>query len=324
MKKSMIAVAVRFALIYFALSICYIYFSDRAVRALIADPNLLTLIQTYKGIAFVTVSAVLVCALIWRSQRENEQLLRELDAKFTERTAELRDAMLLAESTNRAKSEFLANMSHELRTPLNAIIGFSEALLSGMYGPVNERHREYINDILVSGENLLSLINDILDLSKIEAGSMNLELREFSLRELIRSSIGMFKEKMVKHSIRLEYGMEDGPDEIVADQRKLKQIVVNLLSNAIKFTPEGGSIGVHVRKIRGGRPEGAKAAPGGGAGHWKFLWRIPASVLRKRISRSCSSHSSSWNPLTRRNTEAQGSAFFLQKGSLSCMAGGSG
>jgi signal transduction histidine kinase len=250
MKKNRISDAARVALIYFVVSIIYIYLSDRAVRALIDDPNFLTVAQTYKGIAFVALSAGLVYVLIWNSHREKERVLRELDAKVKERTAELRDAMLVAESTNRAKSEFLANMSHELRTPLNAIIGFSEALLSGVYGPVNERHREYLNDILVSGENLLGLINDILDLSKIESGSMNLELREFSFRELITSSAGMFKEKMVKHNIRLDLGIGDGPDEIVADQRKLKQVVVNLLSNAIKFTPDGGSIRIAARLVQ--------------------------------------------------------------------------
>jgi len=251
MKKNVLSVAARVALIYFSVSIVYIYLSDRLVRALIEDPNLLTVVQTYKGVGFVALSAVLIYVLIWKSQRENERVLRELDAKVRERTTELRDAMLLAESTNRAKSEFLANMSHELRTPLNAIIGFSEALLSGIYGPVNERHREYLNDILVSGENLLSLINDILDLSRIESGSMNLEPGKFSVRELIKSSAGIFKEKMTKHNIRLDYGIEDGSDEIVADQRKLKQIVVNLLSNAIKFTPDGGAISVRARRVHG-------------------------------------------------------------------------
>ncbi len=250
MKKLVTSDAARVALIYFAVSIAYIYLSDRMARVLVADSDLLAMVQTYKGIAFVAISAALIYALIWKSQRENDRVLRDLDAKVKERTRELQDAMLLAESTNRAKSEFLANMSHELRTPLNAIIGFSEALLSGIYGPVHERHKEYLNDILVSGENLLSLINDILDLSKIESGSMNLEPRQFSLRELIKSSAGMFKEKMVKHNIRLDCGMDEGPDEILADQRKLKQIMVNLLSNAIKFTPDGGTIRVTARRVK--------------------------------------------------------------------------
>jgi signal transduction histidine kinase len=253
MKTRPISDAARVALIYLLVSVLYIYLSDRLVRAVIQDANLLTLAQTYKGTIFVALSSVLIYALIRKDQREHERILRKLDDMVKERTAELEGAMLLAQSTNRAKSEFLANMSHELRTPLNAIIGFSEALLSGIYGPINERHREYLNDILVSGENLLGLINDVLELSKIESGSTNLEQREFSLRELMKSAAGMFREKTAKHGIRLEYRVDDGLDEIVADQRKLKQMLVNLLSNAIKFTPDGGSISVHAR--RGVRPD---------------------------------------------------------------------
>ncbi len=249
MKMRAISGPVRIALIYFVVSIFYIFLSDRLVRAMIEDVNMLTLVQTYKGTVFVALSSVLIYYLVRKSQRENEKLLRVLDARVKERTSKLEDAMLLAESTNRTKSEFLANMSHELRTPLNAIIGFSEAMLNGIYGPINEKHREYLNDILLSGENLLGLINDILDLSKIESGDINLERREFSVNELLKSSVGMFREKTAKHNISIEYRVEDGLDEIVADQRKLKQVVVNLLSNAIKFTPDGGTISVNARSV---------------------------------------------------------------------------
>ncbi|HYA31687.1 MAG TPA: ATP-binding protein [Thermodesulfovibrionales bacterium] len=257
MKTRAISGAAKVAIIYFLVSVLYIYFSDRLLKAVVEDADMLTLIQTYKGMIFVAFSSVLIYSLVRKSQRENEKILRQLDAKVRERTAEFEDAMLLAQSTNRTKSEFLANMSHELRTPLNAIIGFSEAMLSGIYGPINEKHREYLNDIMLSGENLLRLINDILDLSKIEAGSLNVDLREFSLNELIKSAAGMFREKTVKHGIGMKYHVEDGLDEIVADQRKLKQVVVNLLSNAIKFTPEGGWITVDVRK------EGTPGVAGG-------------------------------------------------------------
>lgn len=265
MKKSTVSVAMRVALVYFLVSAVYIYLSDRIARAFVDDPGLLTTIQTYKGFAFIGLSSILIYVLIRSSQRRNEKLLNELDAKVKERTERLEEAMLIAESTNRAKSEFLANMSHELKTPLNAIIGFSEAMLNGIYGPVNERHREYLSDILVSGENLLGLINDVLDLSKLESGSMRLDPREFSLSELIRSTCGMFREKTAAHSIKIEYSIEDGLDEIAADQRKLKQILVNLLSNAIKFTPDGGSIRVTARKVHALRaglalPEGTRQA----------------------------------------------------------------
>jgi len=247
-KKRLISNAARIAFVYFLASIVYIYFSDRLVKVFIEDSNLLTSLQTVKGAAFVTLSSLLIYVLVIRKERENERLLRELDIKVKERTTKLEEAMFLAESTSKLKSEFLANMSHELRTPLNAIIGFSEAMLSGVYGPVNERHREYLSDILTSGENLLGLINDILDLSKIEAGSMDLEPRAFSLKELMKSAEGMFREKSIAHSITLECHVEDGVDEIVADQRKVKQVVVNLLSNAIKFTPTGGTVRMNARK----------------------------------------------------------------------------
>lgn len=234
--------AIRIALIYVSAGLFYIYFSDRLVMTFVTDPRYITLLQTYKGSCFVVLSSILIFYFVMKSQKENERLLQELDAKVKERTAKLEDAMLLAESTNKTKSEFLANMSHELRTPLNAIIGFSEALINGVYGPVSERHKEYLNDILVSGENLLGVINDILDLSKIESGSMQLDLREFSLGELIQATAGMFREKAAKHNIKLDCSLVAGAPEIVADQRKVKQIIVNLLSNAFKFTPDGGRV----------------------------------------------------------------------------------
>jgi len=229
-KRRLISHAARIAFVYFLASIMYIYFSDRLVEVFIQDLDLLTSVQTFKGVAFVALSSLLIYVFVIRKERENERLLRELDAKVKERTTKLEEAMFLAESTSKLKSEFLANMSHELRTPLN------------------ERHREYLSDILTSGENLLGLINDILDLSKIEAGSMDLERREFSLKELMKSTTGMFREKTIAHNITLECHVEDGVDQIVADQRKVKQIIVNLLSNAIKFTPSGGTVRLNARR----------------------------------------------------------------------------
>jgi signal transduction histidine kinase len=248
--KKTIAEASKLAFIYFALAITYIYFSDRMVEATIHDPHLLSVAQTYKGIVFVTFSSVLILLLVWKGQTENERLRIELEEKVKERTSKLEDAMLLAESANKAKSEFLANMSHELRTPLNAIIGFSEALMSGIYGPVDPSHINHLKSIFVSGERLLNLINSILDLSKIEAGLMNLEQREFSLKELIRSSADLFRGKAMTHTVTVEYQVEDNLDAIVADERKLKQILFSLLSNAIKFTPEGGSVLIAARRVQ--------------------------------------------------------------------------
>jgi signal transduction histidine kinase/DNA-binding response OmpR family regulator len=148
------------------------------------------------------------------------------------------------ETASRHKSEFLASMSHELRTPLNAIIGFSEVLLQQMFGPVNERQADYLSDILTSGRHLLSLINDILDLSKIEAGRMELDLSEFPMPAVLESGLTMVRERAAGHGITL--GLEVGPEvgTVRADERKIKQVVFNLLSNAVKFTPDGGRIDV--------------------------------------------------------------------------------
>jgi signal transduction histidine kinase len=162
---------------------------------------------------------------------ENVRLFTELD----EKTRQL-------EIANRHKSEFLANMSHELRTPLNAVIGFSEVLIERMFGEVNEKQDEYLQDILSSGKHLLSLINDILDLSKIEAGRMELEAQPFDLPAALDNALTLIKERAARNSIKLEVHVDPGVGEVVADERKIKQVLLNLLSNAVKFTPEGGKI----------------------------------------------------------------------------------
>lgn len=182
---------------------------------------------------------------------EKKRLMEGLEEKVTERTARLEEARMMAEAANRSKSDFLANMSHELRTPLNAVMGFSEVMRDGLAGPVTEEQKEYLTDILESGEHLLSLINDILDLTKIEAGKIELEFREFDLKELIERALIMFKEKSVKH--KMELGNEVDPEigAVVADERRVKQVLFNLLSNAFKFTPDNGRITVRARKIPG-------------------------------------------------------------------------
>ncbi|MFH1293184.1 MAG: HAMP domain-containing sensor histidine kinase, partial [Pseudomonadota bacterium] len=143
------------------------------------------------------------------------------------------------------------NMSHELRTPLNAIIGFSEVLRDQYFGELNEKQTEYINDILGSGRHLLSLINDILDLSKVEAGKMEFELSTVNITEMLENSLVMIKEKAHKHGIRLDLKVpnELSDLEIQADERKLKQVIFNLLSNAAKFTPDGGEIHVFANRV---------------------------------------------------------------------------
>ena len=148
------------------------------------------------------------------------------------------------EAANRHKSEFLASMSHELRTPLNAILGFSEVLLERLFGDLNAKQEEYLQDVLDSGRHLLSLINDILDLSKVEAGQMELEVGSFALSEILENGLTMIRERAGRHGIALSLDVDPAIDVIEADERKVKQVVFNLLSNAVKFTPDGGQVGI--------------------------------------------------------------------------------
>ncbi|HYT32458.1 MAG TPA: GAF domain-containing protein, partial [Thermoanaerobaculia bacterium] len=160
---------------------------------------------------------------------------------------EIADKSAQLEAASRHKSEFLANMSHELRTPLNAIIGFSEILAEKMFGDINEKQTEYLQDILESGRHLLSLINDILDLSKIEAGRMELELSDFHLPSAIENALILVRERASRRGIRLGSTIDERLGAIGGDERKVKQVLLNLLSNALKFTPEGGRIDVGAR-----------------------------------------------------------------------------
>jgi signal transduction histidine kinase/CheY-like chemotaxis protein len=155
------------------------------------------------------------------------------------------------ELASRHKSEFLANMSHELRTPLNAIIGFSEVLQQRMFGELNKQQDEYLQDIIESGKHLLDLINDILDLTKVEAGRTELELGPLSVAELLEHSLAMSRERAARHGIALGLEVDTNIGVIEADERKVKGIVFNLLSNALKFTPEGGRIDTSARLVDG-------------------------------------------------------------------------
>jgi signal transduction histidine kinase len=157
---------------------------------------------------------------------------------------EIEDKSRQLEAASQHKSEFLANMSHELRTPLNAIIGFSEVLGERLFGELNEKQEEYLKDIHASGQHLLSLINDILDLSKIEAGRMELELAEFHLPQAIENALVLVRERALRRGITLEQSIDQRLGQIQGDERKIKQVLLNLLSNAIKFTPDGGRIEV--------------------------------------------------------------------------------
>jgi signal transduction histidine kinase len=178
----------------------------------------------------------------------NEHLQNEIDER-EQVEVELKEAKQTAEIANTAKTNFLANMSHELRTPLNAILGFSELLLDKHFGDINEIQEEYLNDVLESSRHLLSLINDILDLAKVEAGKLELKPTGVNLKMLLENSLVMIKEKAMKHGIRLSTHIDGIPETISADERKLKQVMYNLLSNAVKFTPDGGSITLAAKLI---------------------------------------------------------------------------
>ncbi len=155
---------------------------------------------------------------------------------------EISKSMEKAEAANRAKSEFLANMSHELRTPLNHIIGFTELITDSRFGDLNTKQKKYLGNVLQSGQHLLALVNDILDISKVEAGKLEVQSTPVDLKRLLQNCLIMVKEKAIRHGIRISLETDGILGIISADERKLKQILYNLLANAVKFTPDGGSV----------------------------------------------------------------------------------
>jgi len=169
---------------------------------------------------------------------------KQAEAELAQRNQELAYARDRAEDASRAKSTFLANMSHELRTPLNAIIGFSDVLLERMFGDMNPKQENYVRNIHASGKHLLSLINDILDLSKIEAGRLELNVTTVHLPSTLQNSLTLVRERARNQKIALSCAVDPRIGDIEADERKIKQIMLNLLSNAVKFTPEGGRVDV--------------------------------------------------------------------------------
>jgi len=156
-----------------------------------------------------------------------------------------------AEAKSKVKSEFLANMSHELRTPLNAIIGFSDTMRSRLFGPMHARYEEYASLIHESGQHLLSLITDILDLSKIEAGKFVLDPQPVDLAETVASCFEMTRRRAEETGITLTANVAANLPVLIADPRSVKQILLNLLSNSVKFTPKGGAVSVHVHAREG-------------------------------------------------------------------------
>ncbi|MES2293897.1 MAG: HAMP domain-containing sensor histidine kinase [Pseudomonadota bacterium] len=189
------------------------------------------------GLAVRSVIAVAVGLFLFLQLRWRENTLSDL-AK----------ARIAAEGSNMAKANFLANMSHELRTPLNAILGFSEIIKSAAFGPIGSNYREYAGDIHSSGTHLLSLINEVLDLSKLEAGQFELVEQHVNLADLVESSTRFVEPQAQKGRVGLSHSIEPAVSLIRADERRMRQILINILANAVKFTPPGGQVGLVVRR----------------------------------------------------------------------------
>ena len=181
----------------------------------------------------------------------NRDELGALAANVNRMNDELQRLYRELETASRHKSEFLANMSHELRTPLNAIIGFSQVLRDGLFGEVNAKQEEYLEDILTSGHHLLALINDVLDLSKVEAGQVQLELAPFSIEDALERGVSMVREQATRNGVQVTLHANDGLHVVTGDERRVRQVIFNLLSNAVKFTSAGGSVDVTATRANG-------------------------------------------------------------------------
>jgi signal transduction histidine kinase len=173
-----------------------------------------------------------------------EQEVQERTRELATALAELDEKSRELEAASHHKSEFLANMSHELRTPLNAISGFSQVLRKQLFGQINEKQAEYLDDILGSAGHLLSLIDDVLDLSKVEAGQIDLQVMPFSLPEALERGVVIVRERATKGGVRISLSSDPGVDTVIGDERRIRQVIFNLLSNAVKFTPAGGTVDI--------------------------------------------------------------------------------
>lgn len=189
------------------------------------------------------VPILLSAAPLYNDQGEVSEILQV----FKDVT-ELRNTLTQLEQANRSKTEFLATMSHELRTPLNAVLGFAELLETETFGPLNDRQKRYVANILTAGRHLLSLINDILDITRVEAGKLEWEYGPIDVAQVFGSAVNLLREKAVQNQLKLSLEVEPGFDRFTGDERKIKQILYNLINNAIKFTPAGGQVGVQVAR----------------------------------------------------------------------------
>ncbi len=232
-----------------------------------ADLLIVKRIAPQLAIGINTVRNTLALRKLTEKLTYSNEELQAMNEELHAQQEEISEANRKLTEISRTKSDFLANMSHELRTPLNSVIGFSEVLQDETFGPLDEKQREYVGHILTSGRHLLSLINDILDLSKVETGRMELERSRFPLREALDAAMTLLKEKALKNSLELSLEVDPDADVMIdADQRKLKQILFNLLSNAVKFTPAGGSVRVLARWVPGPGIAGMRVGAGPLAG----------------------------------------------------------
>ncbi len=192
-----------------------------------------------------------------RQQRDHlDELVVERTISLEETNQKLFETALQLAKAGKAKSDFLANMSHELRTPLNSILGFSEVLYDQTFGPMNEKQKQYAENVLTSGRHLLSLINEVLDLAKVEAGKMKLELGEVSLQKVVEESVILVKEAAFKKNLGIKIEVPAETGNVLLDERKVRQVLCNLLFNSVKFTPSGGNLGVRIQ-FNVGRIDGA-------------------------------------------------------------------
>jgi signal transduction histidine kinase len=270
MQGGLLVFAVPLAFSQVPLGTLYLGFSERSIDEALARARnqalVITAIMLVLGVGGALVLSSLLSRPIFRLVRATETVgrgdfdvslpvtsrdeLGVLTQSFNQMATSLRETARIEaerrslEIASRHKSEFLANMSHELRTPLNAVIGFSEVLGERMFGDLNAKQLEYVQDIQSSGRHLLALINDILDLSKVEAGRMELELAPFDLRAALDASLLLVRERAARHGVSLELEVDDAVTMVVADERRFRQVMLNLLSNAVKFTPDGGRVRV--------------------------------------------------------------------------------
>ena len=246
MQNPIYKVFLRIILPYVIVAGLWIFFSDRLLECLTLDPATVTQLSIVKGLAFVFVTAGMLTFLLYkelsarcRAQNVIEELNVRLEQRVAERTAELAVAKDLAETADRVKSAFLATMSHELRTPLNSIIGFSGILLQGLAGPLNEEQRRQLIMVRDSSRHLLALINDVLDISKIEAGQLTMAVERFELETSINKVVDLVRPIADHKGVTLKKNLPLKIGQIWSDPRRVEQILLNLLNNAIKFTDQG-------------------------------------------------------------------------------------